>query len=99
MDTLHLLRRSDLKELMAASPAELPGRILCMNRLPRYHNQLDAIAISVQLLEMRSPDIGARFGTDLPVRGQSTARFIGRPSRFVRILLSAQDDHGRFDGR
>jgi hypothetical protein len=63
MDTLHLLRRSDLRKLMVAAPAELPGRILCLNRLPRYHNQLDAIAISVEVLQRRS--IGSTNGPQL----------------------------------
>ena len=65
MDTLHLLRRSDLRELQTASPAELPGRILCLNRLPNYHNSLDAIALSVDLLQMRSRDRRSMLGNKL----------------------------------
>lgn len=56
MDTLHLIRQSDLRKLLAARPVELPGLILRMNRSARYHNQLDAIAISVELIQRRSKE-------------------------------------------
>lgn len=54
MDTLHLFRRSDLRAPLLAEPAELPGRILWLNPKSKYHKQLDAIAISIELLEIRS---------------------------------------------
>lgn len=63
MDTLHLLRPSDLRILLGTEPAELPGRILCLNRLPKYHNQLDAIAITIHLMQMRKNGGKASLGS------------------------------------
>lgn len=65
MDSLHLLRYSDLKELLDATTAELPGRILRLNRSPKYDNSLDAIAISVDLMERRAGEQQNPFRSNL----------------------------------
>ncbi|HQW87097.1 MAG TPA: hypothetical protein PLH93_07925 [Flavobacteriales bacterium] len=49
----HLDRR-DLLMLLRCRPDEVPGLILLLNRQPRYHNGLDAIAIAVALAELRA---------------------------------------------
>lgn len=48
------LDRKDLRRLLRCRPEEVPGLVLLLNRLPRYHNGLDAIAIAVALAELRA---------------------------------------------
>ena len=48
------LDRKDLRMLMRCRPEEVPGLVLLLNRRPRYHNGLDAIAIAVALSELRA---------------------------------------------
>ncbi len=43
----------DRKQLLAASTDRLPGLIMRLNRLPRYHNTLDAIALTSRLMELK----------------------------------------------
>lgn len=47
------LDRKDLRRLLRCRPEEVPGLVLLLNRQPRYHNGLDAIAIAVALAELR----------------------------------------------
>lgn len=48
------LDRKDLRRLLRCRPDEVPGLILLLNRQPRYHNGLDAIAIAVAVAELRA---------------------------------------------
>lgn len=48
------LDRRDLRRLLRCRPDEVPGLILLLNRQPRYHNGLDAIAIAVAVAELRA---------------------------------------------
>lgn len=48
------LDRKDLRRLLRCRPDEVPGFILLLNRRPRYHNGLDAIAIAVAVAELRA---------------------------------------------
>lgn len=53
MDPLRTLDPQDLLSLLAADPAELLGRILRLNRAPRYHNTLNAVVLACRLLELK----------------------------------------------
>lgn len=53
MDPLSLLRPNDLARLLSLEASLLPGAILRLNRQPRYHNGLNAIVLSAELLELR----------------------------------------------
>ena len=52
-DPLSDLDPQDLGMLLAADPEKLIGLIMELNRAPRYHNRLNAIALLDQLLELR----------------------------------------------
>ncbi len=54
MDPLTTLEPRDLDQLLGSDPACIPGMIMRLNHAPRYHNHLDAIAITSRLLEMRA---------------------------------------------
>lgn len=54
IDPLSLLRLSDRKRLLACAPQELFGRIMFLNRLPRYNYCLDAILLANRIAELRS---------------------------------------------
>ncbi|HMC98033.1 MAG TPA: hypothetical protein VKG92_10275 [Flavobacteriales bacterium] len=53
MDQLLFLDPQDLQSLLATEPERLLGRIMELNRAPRYHNRLDAVALLSSLVEMR----------------------------------------------
>jgi hypothetical protein len=53
MNGLLVIEPRDLELLLATDPAELLGRIMRMNRSPRYHNSLDAIDVMQRLQELR----------------------------------------------
>ena len=53
MDALKKVNIRDRKELLAASTDRLLGMIMRLNREPRYHNTLDAIALTSRLMELR----------------------------------------------
>ena len=53
LDPMNDLDPQDLSMLMAADPEQLIGLIMELNRAPRYHNRLNAIALLDQLLELR----------------------------------------------
>ncbi|MBK9421911.1 MAG: hypothetical protein IPN44_12795 [Flavobacteriales bacterium] len=55
---LDMVERGDLELLMRAVPASLLGHIMQLNRLPRYHNRLDAILLAVRIEELRSLENG-----------------------------------------
>lgn len=67
MDPLSLLRPNDLSRLLTLEATLLPGAILRLNRLPRYHNGLNAIVLTARLLELRSL-VGVRNGTQAAKR-------------------------------
>lgn len=54
MDTTIMLDPKDLALLLSLEPASLMGRIMLLNKDPRYHNRLDAIQLSARILELRS---------------------------------------------
>lgn len=49
-----MLDPKDLALLLSLEPASLMGRIMLLNKDPRYHNRLDAIQLSARILELRS---------------------------------------------
>lgn len=53
MNGLLVIEPRDLELLLATEPTELLGRIMRMNRSPRYHNSLDAIEVMHRLQELR----------------------------------------------
>ncbi|MCW5897734.1 MAG: hypothetical protein KIT10_00575 [Flavobacteriales bacterium] len=53
MDPLTLLDPRDLDRLLTTDAPRLPGTIMRLNHAPRYHNLLDAIAITCRVLELR----------------------------------------------
>ena len=53
LDPLNELDPQDLSMLLTADPERLIGLIMELNRAPRYHNRLNAIALLEQLLEVR----------------------------------------------
>ena len=53
MNGLLVIEPRDLELLLATDPAELLGRIMRMNRSPRYHNTLDAIDVMQRVQELR----------------------------------------------
>lgn len=62
MDPLSLLSPNDLSRLLTLEATALPGAILRLNRLPRYHNGLNAIVLTARLLELRAL-VGTRNGS------------------------------------
>lgn len=62
MDQLLNLDPQDLRSLLAAEPESLLGHIIRLNRAPRYHNSLNAIALLSRLNEMR-PTVARRTKT------------------------------------
>lgn len=44
----------DLALLLTTEPGALLGRIMALNREPRYHNTLDAIRLAMRLMELRT---------------------------------------------
>lgn len=53
MDRLLTLEPRDLELLIGTDPAELLGRIMRLNRTPRYHNTLNAVEVLQRLLELQ----------------------------------------------
>ncbi|MBS1545788.1 MAG: hypothetical protein JST38_19295 [Bacteroidetes bacterium] len=48
------LDQADLEQLLGLDPKVLLGRIVLLNRQPRYHNCLDAIKLVVGIGELRA---------------------------------------------
>lgn len=48
----------DLALLLTTEPGALLGRIMALNREPRYHNTLDAIRLAMRLMELRAQQRG-----------------------------------------
>lgn len=63
MDPLLLIDPRHRRLLLRLAKAELIGAILRLNRLPRYHNSLDAIALCAAISEHQLRDNGANHGT------------------------------------
>ena len=53
MNGLLVIEPRDLELLLATDPAELLGRIMRMNRSPRYRNSLNAIDVMQRVHEIR----------------------------------------------
>ncbi len=53
MDALMKVDLRDRRQLLAANTDLLPGMIMRLNRMPRYHNTLDAIALTSRLMELK----------------------------------------------
>jgi hypothetical protein len=53
MNALLVIEPRDLELLLATEPSELLGRIMRMNRTPRYHNSLNAVEVAQQVIELR----------------------------------------------
>jgi hypothetical protein len=53
MNALLVLDPCDLESLLATDPAELLGRIMRLNRTPRYHNTLNAVDVFQRLIELQ----------------------------------------------
>jgi len=53
MDQLLNLDPQDLELLLVTEPERLLGRIMELNRAPRYRNRLNAIVLLYRLVEMR----------------------------------------------
>lgn len=64
MDQLLILEPSDFDMLMATEPQYLLGRILELNRAPRYHNALNAIVLASTFIEIRLRNIRLGKRTD-----------------------------------
>ena len=56
---LLVLHPDDLQGLLSAAPEALFGAILRLNRVPRYHNSLNAVVIAELVLEIRHRDPSA----------------------------------------
>lgn len=54
MDTAVMLDPKDLALLLRLEPGALMGRIMLLNKEPRYHNRLDAIQLVARILELRT---------------------------------------------
>lgn len=52
-DPAQLLDPADLELLLRTDPHQLLGRIMELNRGPRYHNHLEAFALMMRLAELR----------------------------------------------
>jgi hypothetical protein len=52
MDPLRTIDPQDLLVLLNADRSEWMGRIMQLNRAPRYHNTLDAIVLTDLLMEL-----------------------------------------------
>jgi hypothetical protein len=53
MNALLIIEPRDLELLLNTDPGELLGRIMRMNRTPRYHNSLNAVEVMQRLLDLR----------------------------------------------
>jgi len=71
MDQILILEPSDFDMLMATEPPFLLGRILELNRAPRYHNALNAIVLASHLVELRLRNIKL---TKLPDRPEEWSK-------------------------
>ena len=64
MNGLLVIEPRDLELLLATEPTELLGRVMRMNRSPRYHNSLNAIDVVQRLIELKrelgQPDTSSR---------------------------------------
>ena len=56
----------DLETLLATEPARWPGRIMELNRQPRYHNRLNAVVLIGLLQELlrNSASMARALGRD-----------------------------------
>ncbi|HEX2618407.1 MAG TPA: hypothetical protein VHL57_12750 [Flavobacteriales bacterium] len=52
-DPVQLMDPADLELLLRTEPRQLLGRIMELNRGPRYHNQLDAFVLMMRVNELR----------------------------------------------
>lgn len=59
MNALLVIEPRDLELLLNTDPGELLGRIMRLNRTPRYHNTLDAVRMMQQIMELRG-ELGDR---------------------------------------
>lgn len=53
MDPLASIAAADLRMLLALTPQALIGKVMELNREPRYANRLDALRITIEIQRMR----------------------------------------------
>lgn len=74
---LGVLRPEDLANLLTTEPSALLGRILQLNQAPFYHNALNAVVITCEVIQLQRMTV--QRGHD-PLGTRS----VGRNSRLVR---------------
>jgi len=53
MDQLKRIDPRDLIMLLQCEPRQLLGRIVQLNRAPRYHNTLNAVVLAAEVTDLR----------------------------------------------
>lgn len=54
LDPLSVLRAYDRRRLLGTGSGQLIGLIMRLNRMPRYHNRLDALQLAALIIDLRS---------------------------------------------